>query len=292
MTAKKVLVAGATGYLGSHVVRELHARGYAVRALARKPDKARRLDLPCDEIFVGEATEVETLSGVCDGIDVVISSLGIRSLDRHPTVEEVDYGANMNILSEAKKSGVEHFIFVSVLKGEELRSQNRVMDARERVCDALKASGLRYTIARPSGFFNDMEGIFDMARSGRFALIGKGDILLNPIHGADLAHELVNSIEQQERWNTAFDIGGPDVLTMKEIGYMAFTALGKSPSYVSIPAWLIGTAGFVAQPFNMNAASMLQTIATMGAITDLSAPRYGSHHLYEFYMELAQKDAH
>ena len=63
----KVLVGGATGYVGGHVLCELHDKGYWVRALAR--DKKRLEEKKYDDVFVAEATRAETLKGVCDGID-------------------------------------------------------------------------------------------------------------------------------------------------------------------------------------------------------------------------------
>jgi uncharacterized protein YbjT (DUF2867 family) len=65
---QRVLVAGATGYLGGYVVRELHQRGHVIRALARSPEKLEPMAPCCDEIVEAEVTRPETLEGVCDGI--------------------------------------------------------------------------------------------------------------------------------------------------------------------------------------------------------------------------------
>ena len=82
---KKVLIAGATGYLGRFIVQEFKNRGYWVRALARNPKKLEKngpflepaVRDQVDEVFVGEVTKLETLNGVCDGIDIIFSSIGI-----------------------------------------------------------------------------------------------------------------------------------------------------------------------------------------------------------------------
>lgn len=283
----KVLVGGATGYLGSHVAAELLERGHQVRCLVRDPEKARRVGLTCDDLFVADATDAVSLKGVCKDIDVVISSIGLRTYRAHPTLEQVDYAANMNLIKQAKLSGVKHFIFVSILKGDKLRSKNKLMNARERVGDALKVSGMRYTIARPTGFFNDMAGIFHMAVAGKFMLIGKGEIKFNPIHGADLAHELVASINDKNRWDTGFDIGGPNVYSLKEVGELAFAMLGQEPAYTSIPTWFIKLSATLVLPFNGNVAAILQAMAMLGEDADLTAPPYGTHKLSDFYKKLA-----
>ena len=82
---KRVLVAGATGYLGRYVAQEFKRRGYWIRVLARTPQKLQTegpymepaIDQLCDELFVGEITRPETLVGVCNGLDIVYSSIGI-----------------------------------------------------------------------------------------------------------------------------------------------------------------------------------------------------------------------
>lgn len=121
-SVKRVLVCSATGYLGRHVVQAAKAEGYRVRALVREEARLGDARGACDEVFVGEATRAETLRGLCDGVDLVISSLGNRTLHRRPTVWEVDYGANRNILARAEEARVGRFVFVSVLRGEEARA--------------------------------------------------------------------------------------------------------------------------------------------------------------------------
>lgn len=74
---KRVLVAGATGYLGGFVARECKARGYVVRALARSPEKLDYFRDELDDVVRAEVTRPETLEHVCDGIEIVFSSIGI-----------------------------------------------------------------------------------------------------------------------------------------------------------------------------------------------------------------------
>jgi uncharacterized protein YbjT (DUF2867 family) len=74
---KKVLVAGATGYLGRYIVNELKKQGYVVHALARNPKKLEDIKKYIDDIIEGEITKPETLKGVCENTDVIISTVGI-----------------------------------------------------------------------------------------------------------------------------------------------------------------------------------------------------------------------
>jgi len=117
---KKILVAGATGYLGKYVVKELKNRGFFIRVLARTMKKLEKTQEDIDEHHIGQVTHPDTLEGVCDGIDLVFSSIGITRQQDKLTFRDVDYQGNKNLLNEAKKAGVKKFIYVSILNGPKL----------------------------------------------------------------------------------------------------------------------------------------------------------------------------
>jgi len=100
---KRILVAGATGYLGGFVAREFKARGHFVRALARDAGKLEHLQGSLDEIVEAEVTRPETIEHVYDGIDVVFSSVGITKQKDGLTFQDVDYQGNKNLLVAARK---------------------------------------------------------------------------------------------------------------------------------------------------------------------------------------------
>jgi uncharacterized protein YbjT (DUF2867 family) len=284
----KVVVAGATGYLGGHVVRALHAAGYAVRALARSEARLAPVHAACDEVFVGEATRAETLDGLMDGgVRVVFSSIGKHDFARRPTPREVDRDANMNLVRAAERAGVEHFVFVSVLHGERLRDEGLVIaSAREAVVDALAGSKLAWTILRPSGFFNDMQDFFRMAQKGTGWLVGDGSFRMNPVHGADLAAEVVRCIGDRSARGKAFDVGGPDVLTYREILELAFAALGRAPRFRSLPAWTLSSLAAVVGIVNPTVADLMRSVRFLAELGGV-APPHGTHHLADFFRELA-----
>src|SRR5690348_683152 len=157
-----------------------------MRALVRDPQRLAEERERGVELFTGQVTRPETLDGLCDGVSVVVSTLGVRSLARKPTPWEVDYQGNLNVLTRAWQAGVGHVIFVGVLHGDEVRSRIPILEPRERFVDALRQSGLAWTIIRPTGAFNDMRAIFDQARRGRVWLLGTGSAHINPIHPTDL----------------------------------------------------------------------------------------------------------
>ena len=147
---KKVLVAGSTGYLGKFVVRELRRQGYWIRALARDAGRLKPVEGDVDDVFAADATRPETLDGVCDGIDIAFSSLGITRQRDGLTFMDVDYRANANILEQARKNNVGKFIYISVFNSAKLRHLE-IVKAKERFVGELKASGLDYLIISPNG---------------------------------------------------------------------------------------------------------------------------------------------
>jgi uncharacterized protein YbjT (DUF2867 family) len=288
-TARRVLVVGATGYLGSHIVTHLRQAGYPVRALARDPQRLAEERERGVEVFAGQVTRPETLDGLCDGVSVVVSTLGVRSLARKPTPWEVDYQGNLNVLTRARQAGVRHFIFVGVLHGDEVRSRIPVLEPRERFIDALRQSGIAWTIIRPTGAFNDMKAIFDQARRGRVWLFGAGKARINPIHPADLAVEVERYIEDASARNTTYDIGGPDILSYDEIARMAFNALGKTPHISHLAPWIMDATSQALKPFNPTGAGFLRFFRWVITSDMVGSPR-GQIHLRDFFAHLASQN--
>lgn len=286
-TRELVVVAGATGYAGGHVARALHAAGYRVRALSRSESKAEALREFCDEVFVGQATEPETLRGLFEGARFGFSSIGIRHMKRHPTFLDVDRDANLALVREAERAGVERYGFISVFRGDELRGELEIADAREQVVDALRESPMAATILRPTGFFNDMGAWFDMAQSGRVWLLGDGSARLNPIHGADLGTALVDGFARDPESLRAVPLGGPDTFSAREIGELAFEVLGRAPRFGHIPGGLVSGAGRVMRPFNANLGALITAFASMSG-NDAVAPAWGTHHLEAHFRGLAE----
>ena len=232
---KKVLVAGATGYLGQFVVKALKARGYWIRALGRSEAKLAPVEKYADELFIGEVTDPDSLTGVCDGIDTVFSSVGITRQKDGLTYNDVDYQANRNLLTVAEASGAAKFMYVHVLNAEKLRHV-AMIQAKQRFVDELKQSALEYTVVCPTGFFSDMAEFLKMARSGRVYLFGDGSNRINPIHGADLAEVCADAVESPEQ---QLDIGGPEAFTYREIAELAFDVFSKPERITCVPKFLV-----------------------------------------------------
>lgn len=282
----KVLLAGATGYLGSYILSELLGQQHEVRVIVRNRAKLEQKNSDKIEVIEAEMTKPDSIKNCCDNIDFVISTVGITKQKDGLTYMDVDYQANKNLLEEAKKSGVKKFIYISVLNGQKLKDL-KICEAKELFVNELKESGVDYCIIRPNGFFSDMAEIFYMAQKGRVYLFGDGEYKANPIHGEDLAVVCVNSIENAEK---EINVGGPETLSQNEIASIAFNILEKEIKITYIPNWIRRILLFMIRTFTSQKLygpiEFFLTVLSM----DMIAPEKGKHTLEEFYRNLKDND--
>lgn len=280
----KILLAGSTGYLGQFILRGLVAHGHEVVALCRRtlpPDAESQ----AVQFVPGDVTLPHSIAGCCAGIDVVVSTVGITRQRDGLTYRDVDYQANLNLLREAQRSGVGKFVYVSVFGGEAMR-ETKICAAKERFVAALKSASMSYCVVRPTGFFRDMEEFVQMAKRGKIFLFGPGDHRMNPIHGADLADEIVRSIpfEQAE-----LALGGPEVFTYRQIAGLAAAVANDKARIIRLPdiirkAMLSTSRAITPQTFHGPLEFFLTVLGT-----DMVAPLRGQIRLREHFEEVAGK---
>ena len=280
----KVLVAGATGYLGSRIVRELAARGHRVRALARTPDMPAPLRACLDDVHIADATEAASLAGCCDGVDVVISAMGLVGKRTKQTCWDVDRGGNRALLQEARRAGVTKFVYVSVVRSPGLERVQLVRAKRQFEAD-LRSGGLAYTILYPNGFFSDMDEFLAMARRGRVVVFGGGGLRINPVDGADVAVAAADAVTEAAE---EVDVGGPDVLTHEDIARAAFAALGRPSRITRLPSWtLTGALAVLRRLTPLRVHGRLEFPLTV-LTQDVLAPATGCRrHLADHFREAA-----
>lgn len=226
---QRVLIAGATGYLGRHLCAEYRHRGWHVSALVRK--SSRDMQLPADQILTAEATWAETLRGTMTGMDLVVSALGITRQRDGLGYWDVDYQANVNLLHEALRSDVPRFAYVHVLNAERM---NRVplVAAKSAFVRELTEARIASSVIAPTGYFSDMADVLHMAQAGRVWLFGNGQTRINPIHGADLASALYGAVAAGKTW---LDVGGPQTFTQSELAQLCFDLLDRPARITYLP---------------------------------------------------------
>lgn len=284
---KTVLVAGASGRLGCEVVGELKRRGERVRALGRDPGRMEGVRDLADEVCVVDALRPETLPAAFEGADRVFSCLGasVIPMPRYGgrTFSRVDYPANRNLIQAAARAGVRKFVYVSVFGAERL-PDNDFIRGHERVVEELRGSGMEYAVLRPTGFFSSMEEILLIASRGLLPEFRGGTPRTNPIHEADLAELCVDAFDWapgEER-----DVGGPDVLSRRQIAQYAWQALGREGRAVRVPVEVLRNAGRLIYPFYPRVGALMTFIAEI-LIDDFVAPTYGTRHIRDYFNERA-----
>ncbi len=226
-----ILVAGATGVLGSEVVRSLTARGEQVRAMVRTtsaPEKVERLRMLGAEIVTADVKEPRAVLAACAGVSGVISTITtIVTSQPGDSFEATDGEGTKSLIDAAEASGVSKFVFVSFDTSK--TPDNPLSSAKTAAEDHLKASGLDYTILHGSLFCESWLGpmLFADPVAGTAKVYGKGTDKIRYVAVADVAEFAVQSLTAPIARNATIEVGGPE-----EISQHAF---GKKFTVVEIP---------------------------------------------------------
>jgi len=285
----RVVVAGATGYLGRFVVRALVARGHHVVALCRPGKTVAEASV----VAHVDVLQPSTLRGVCEGATAVFSGLGITRQNDGVTYEDVEFLANGHVLDEAIRAGASRFGLIAAVRPD-LFGDLAIAASKERFISRLRAEGppanVRPVVVRATGFFSDLSDVFDMARSGRVWMIGDGRARVNPVHGEDLAEVCADALLGEGAYTNGVpedvEVGGPEVFSWNEIVDLAEQSLGQPVARTHLPPALVGAALSVVGLVRPRAAAVGRFIAR-GAVNDVVAPCHGRHRLGELYQELA-----
>ncbi|WP_371135298.1 NAD(P)H-binding protein [Novosphingobium sp.] len=233
---------GASGTIGRATVAALVAHGYAVTCLVRRHDASLAAQA---DVIEAEVSDPAALAAVfAQGrFDVVVSCLASRT-GVPAEAWAVDHRANLHVLEAAQRSGVPHFILLSAICVQ--KPLLAFQHAKLAFEAALAASGLRYSIVRPTAFFKSLSGQIERVRKGKpFLIFGNGELTAcKPISDRDLAEYIVGCLNDETRWNRVLPIGGPgEAITPRQQGEALFSMLGQPPRFRSVPLALLDTIG-------------------------------------------------
>lgn len=214
-TPRRVALAGASGTIGAAVLRRLEAEGHEVTPLSRA-------DL-ADPAALQRARP-----------HVVISCIASRS-GAPRDAKAVDYAANIALLDATKTAGAHHFILLSAICVQKPRLA--FQHAKLAFEAKLAASGMPYTIIRPTAFFKSLSGQAKRVKAGKpFLIFGDGNLTrCKPISDGDLARFIVSAIDNPAMRDRTLPIGGPGpAISLKEQGEILFRATGKPARYKAV----------------------------------------------------------
>ncbi len=246
----KVLVTGGTGFIGPKVVHALRARGHDVRALVRRPDRAKTLAAWGCELSEGDVTDAASLGQAAESCDAGVHLVAIikgspRDFDR------VMVGGTENVLAAAKEAGLRRFVLMSALgTSEQNRDLVPYFHAKWEMERAVAGSGLEHTIFRPSFVFGKDGGVLPtFIRQVRLApvtpVVGSGEVRLQPIWVEDVAEFFAQAVDAPGAANRMFEIGGPDVVTWNELYARIKKVLGVRRGTMHLPVGLVRGAATV-----------------------------------------------
>ena len=254
-----VLVGGGTGFIGSAVVRELLDRR-PVAVLTRSVERVpRRFRGGRVELRQGDVTDPRTLPEALAGIDTVVQCVQfpgfpVERPSAGRTFMDVDAAGTRAVVEAAVKAGVRKIVYLSGV-GADIESDRTWYRAKGIAEAAVRESGLRYVIVRPSWTYGpgdrSLNRFVGLMRTIPlvFPQLGPGSQRINPVYVDDVARLVVEALEGDGADGATIEIGGPDVLSMDEIVRATMRALDREKPIVHVPLGLARIAGAVLERF-------------------------------------------
>ncbi len=238
-----ILVTGAAGFVGRHVIRALTGRGERVRALVRGATSAARLKNADCELAVGDVTDPASLSTALADVDAVVHLVAIIA-GRSADFERVIAQGTANVIAAARNAGTERIVYMSALgTSEQTKGSVPYYRAKCAAEQAVATSHVDHTILRPSFVFGPDGGALPrFLRIARLApvtpVIGSGTQRIQPIWVDDLAGAVAAVLASHDQ-NRLVELGGPDVVDWNELWSMLKQAQGTRRPAVHLPTWLM-----------------------------------------------------
>lgn len=226
----KIVLAGAFGNLGAEILRVLCGTEHQIVAADLKERPVEGTDGRYTFVSI-DATRPDTLKGLCDGADVVITTMGLTSASTKFTAYDIDYQGNLNLLNEAKAAGVKKFTYISVISCDKPGAEKvPMLHAKYMFENELKKSGMEYVIHRPTGYFYDIAKVFrPYVEKGEMQLLKHyGEVKANVVDCPEFAEFIVEHMEESGK---TYSVGGKETWTYLEMAKMCMAA-GDKPCII------------------------------------------------------------
>lgn len=285
--SETIVVAGATGYVGRHVVQVLHERGHRVRALVRSRQRAEEVGAFNAPSLRGRVAEWRTvdyllpdsLTDTCAGADRVVSALGVTRQKASPW--QIDFLGNLNLLAEAERHGLASFAYVNVLHSDS--GTSLTMRSKHAFSEVLRRSRVVPQIINPSGYFSDISDFVLMAQHGIGFVLGDGSAKVNPVHGADLAAFIVDRMTEP---GGSWDVGGPDTFSYLELERLAFRIVERRPHILRLGPGATRALNWTADRGSARVSNLTRFFLESLVVDAVGAPT-GERHLEPYLRSIA-----
>ena len=235
-----ILVTGATGFIGRHLVPGLRSLEQPTRCLVRSNSRGRKLEAQGCVLARGDMSDPDSLRAACEGIDTVIHLVAIIR-GKPNDYRQLMAAGTKELVEAAGAARVRRFILVSALGlAEETFELTPYYEAKWSEERTLKASGLEHVIFRPSFVFARSGGVLPtFIRLVRFSpltpVLGPGTQRIQPVAIEDVVSHLIKAIELEGARDRTFDLAGPDQVSWDELYGLIASVLGKRRRRVHIP---------------------------------------------------------
>jgi uncharacterized protein YbjT (DUF2867 family) len=238
-----IALTGATGYVGSRVVRKLLRREHEVRALVRRPERAGPLADLGVQLVAGDLRDAGALEALAAGAGAVVHLVGIIVEARGQTFAAVHVTGTRSLLAAATHAGVPLMVHMSALGARAEAGATQYHQTKWQAEEAVRASGLPHVILRPSLIAGPgnaaLKTMVDMIRlSPVVPVIGNGRYELQPVWVEDVAEAFALALERPDVRGT-FDIAGPERLSYHQLLDQLETALGVHRRRVAVPVGMV-----------------------------------------------------
>lgn len=313
----RVVIFGATGYIGRFVVFEFVRRGYRVTAFSRERSGVRgrksaddvRSDFSGAHVVFGDVTNPEQVATAFTDISededspakstVVVSCLASRTGGIADS-NAIDYTATLNALNSGLDAGAKHFILLSAICVQKPELEFQRAKLRFEACLEQKASEnpeFSYSVVRPTAFFKSLAGQVERLKKGSaYIMFGDGNLSkCNAISERDLASFIADCAKDIEKRNAILPIGGPGApVSPREQAAILFRLLGREPKYIGLPIGIMNGAisvlDTVAKVFpGAKDAAEFGRIGRYYAVEDMVGPPHGTDTLEDFFNEAIQE---
>jgi len=264
----KVLVTGATGFVGNHLARALAATGHRVRVLVRPSQRARRLRDVGIEVVEGQLAEADDVAAAAEGCariyHLAAAFRNVAHSDEH--YWRVNVGGTLNVLAAARAHGCERVVHCSTggvhghieeppadetyrFKPGDIYQRTKL--EAELAAAAAAKEGLPVSIVRPGAIYGEGDmrflRLFQAIQQHRFAMVGSGQTRLHMVYVDDMVHGLMLAGSHPDARGETFIIAGAEAPTLNEIAAGVADAMGARRPWLHVPVGPVYAAAVVCE---------------------------------------------